>query len=291
MNSSNSASDLGGGNTKPPQENPKKMWCLTLNNYSEEEYNELKIFFSSNSSNEWIIGREIGEVCGTPHLQCFVAFAKKLRFTAIKKISPRAHIAASRGNKLQNLKYCSKGGVYESNCKIPKPLKVLLDDQLYPYQKKVVELLKQEPTDRHIFWFYGSYSIGKTQLCKYLIHHKLAFGTLEGEKRHMLSVVAENTDETAFIFYLTADESKYQKHSFFDVIEKVKDGLFMSHFGTDGTKPVIMNSPHILVFANEEPDLCKTNMDPSRFHIWKIQENLECEEIFMASFIEESDDE
>ena len=43
-----SADSAGGGNTKPRQENPKKRWCLTLNNYSEKEYNDIFLFFSVN---------------------------------------------------------------------------------------------------------------------------------------------------------------------------------------------------------------------------------------------------
>lgn len=292
--SSNSSNSAGAGNTKTApkkkQESAKKCWCLTLNNYSLEEYNDIKELFSSNSSNKWIIGKEKGEG-GTPHLQMYCNFADKIRFTAIKKINPRLHIEVKYhwSTERQNLKYCSKEGDFESNVKVPKPLKILLEEDLYEYQKLVVNLLKEEPNNRDILWFFGDYSIGKTQLCKYLIHHKLAFGTLEGEKRHILSVVADNIDEEAFIFYLTADESIYQKHSFFDCIEKVKDGLFMSHFGTDGTKPVIMNSPHILVFANAQPDLSKTNMDPSRFQIYRIMEGNVAEKVYMANAIIDSD--
>ena len=168
--------------------------------------------------------------------------------------------------------YCKKeGNRLVTNIKMPKPVKSI--ENLYPYQEIVIKILNEEPNDRDIIWIYGSYSTGKTQLAKYLVLNKIAFGPLEGEKRHILSVVAQHTDELAFILYLTADESEYTKHSFFDCIEKIKDGFFMSHFGTDNTKPIIMNSPHILVLANEGPDYSKTNMDKERFQVFKIDED------------------
>ena len=144
---------------------------------------------------------------------------------------------------------------------------------------EVLELLKQEPNSRDIIWVYGHYQTGKTQLCKYLTYHKIAFGPLEGNKRHILSVVGQHQNEEAFIIYLTADESINQTSEFFTTLEKVKDGYFMSHFGTDGTYPVNMNSPHILICANEPPDLDKTKMDKERFKIYSINQktNKNCE--------------
>lgn len=226
---------------------------------------------------KYIWGEEYGKSGKTPHIQGAFILSHKMRWSTIEK--HYFNNPCPYGKKLKNwnsaLKYCCKElNRIESNCKLPKPIKVLDENILYPYQKDVIKYLKTEPNDRDILWIYGTYSIGKTQLAKYLIHHKLAFGPLEGEKRHILSVVAENIHEEAFIMYLTADESIYQKHSFFDCIEKIKDGVFMSHFGTDGTKPVIMNSPHIIVFANKPPDYKKTNMDKNRFIVKYIDEDM-----------------
>lgn len=220
---------------------------------------------------KYVWGEEYGKKKGKPHIQgCFI-LSSKMRWKTIEKhyfVNPCPY-----GKKLKNwdraFKYCCKElNRIESNCKLPIPLKIISD--LYPYQKEVVDMLKKDPNDRDIIWIYGDYNIGKTQLCKYLIFNKIAFGPLEGEKRHILSVIAQNINETAFIFYLTKAESEYQKCSFFEILEKVKDGLFMSHFGTDNTDPVIMNSPHILVFANTRPNWERTEMDPERFFVYRI---------------------
>lgn len=277
INSSNSS--IGGGNTMPPpkkQDSPKTNWCLTLNNYSVEEYNSLKSFFSSNSSNIWIIGKEVGE-SGTPHLQCFCAFKIKIRFTALKKVCDRLHLEPSRGTKKQNLFYCSKGeqthqeweqlkesgpnwgkgAIFESNTRIPKPLKLITD--LWPYQKKVEEYILTEPDDRHILLVSGKFSTGKTQIAKYLTaKYNWVVGPLEGKKSHILSNVYHNQDAECFILYLTGVESTKIRDDWecadsiqlFDCLEKIKDGFFMSHFGVKATGSVIMNSPHIVIFSN-----------------------------------------
>jgi hypothetical protein len=221
-------------------------------------------------SEKFIWGEEYGKSGKTPHIQGAMILGNKKRASTLQADYFKNGVSLF---KLKNwghaFDYCCKeGNNIVSSEKIPKPLKII--SSLYNYQLKIIEHLKDEPNDRDILWVFGTYNLGKTQLCKYLVHNKLAFGPLEGEKKHMLCIVSENINEDCFILYLTADESKYQKRSFFDVIEKVKDGFFMSHFGTEGTKPVLMNSPHILIFANQPPDMDRTNMDKNRFKVFEI---------------------
>lgn len=259
MSSNSSNSSKQGGNTKPPakkQDSPKNNWCMTLNNFSTEEYNSLKSFFSSNSSNIWIIGKEKGE-SGTPHLQMYCQFKDKLRFTGIKKICDRLHIEPSRGSKKQNLLYCSKEGDFETNTRIPKPLKLI--SQLWPFQEKVENYVLTEPDDRHVMLVSGKFATGKTQLAKYLVaKYDWICGPLEGNKSHILSTVYKNQDAECFIIYLTGKESSAismdweckTSENLFDCLEKIKDGFFMSHFGVKATEPVNMNSPHVIIFSN-----------------------------------------
>ena len=124
MSSNSSNSSTEGGNTKPPpkQAAAKKRYCFTLNNYTEDEYNDLISFFSSNSSNKYIIGKERGELNDTPHLQMYCQFSKKIRFTALKKINDRLHIEPCRGTHAQNMLYCAKEGDFISNIYVPRPL-------------------------------------------------------------------------------------------------------------------------------------------------------------------------
>jgi hypothetical protein len=289
-NSSNSSNSGSEGNTKTSEPKPKKKqdsakvhWCFVLNNYTEDNYTFIKNFFSSNSSNIWIIGKETGEEwwddieghrhcispAGTKHLQMYCAFKKKMRFTELKKILTSCHIQPCRGSKADNLRYCSKEGNFESNTRIPKPLK------LYPprdeWAKQVEKYALQEPDDRHVMFVSGEFCTGKTTLAKYLIGtYDFISGPLEGGLRHILSVVSDNQDVETWIMNLTGKESfsisDGDNTNLWDILEKIKDGLFMSHFGTKGTKPVNFNSPNIIIFSNCSESDITFSAEQHNFH-------------------------
>ncbi len=68
----------------------KKTWDLTLNNYTETELEKLKLWESEVT--RMVVAKETGEKNGTPHLQIRVTFRRAYRFTAIKKLMPRASL-------------------------------------------------------------------------------------------------------------------------------------------------------------------------------------------------------
>lgn len=76
---------------------PAKDWCFTINNYAEQSY-ELLVSILKPACNYFIIGKEKGEKEGTPHLQGFAQFKKKVTFKTVKRdFFPRAHIEKRRG--------------------------------------------------------------------------------------------------------------------------------------------------------------------------------------------------
>lgn len=91
---------------------PAYRWCFTVNNWTEEEYGLIEATCRS-SAKYLIIGKEVGEG-GTPHLQGFVNFKKKIRLGGLKRLPgfTRAHVEIAKGTDLENQKYCRKGGVY-----------------------------------------------------------------------------------------------------------------------------------------------------------------------------------
>lgn len=83
-----------------------KNWCFTINNYNQTDEVKIDTMFDHGHMNYIIYGREIGEQ-GTPHLQGYVQFKKKLRLNQVKQmISPRAHLEVSRGSPEINAQYC-----------------------------------------------------------------------------------------------------------------------------------------------------------------------------------------
>ena len=94
-----------------------KRWCFTINNHSdvdiwwakgphswemdEELMKRLKIKY-------FIAQEEVGEECGTPHIQGFVIFHKRMTLAGLKKITVRAHWEITKGTDQQASDYCEK---------------------------------------------------------------------------------------------------------------------------------------------------------------------------------------
>lgn len=103
-----------------------KRWVFTLNNYTEEEWQQA---INLESVTIWgIVGKEIGTE-GTPHLQGAVCFAGNKRLNAVKLLLPRAHLDIMRGECSQNKTYCSKAGDFTEWGTIPKDRKAQAEDQ------------------------------------------------------------------------------------------------------------------------------------------------------------------
>lgn len=82
-----------------------RRWCLTLNNWTQEEYDAC---LSSNPVYA-VVGKETG-LQDTPHLQAYFVFRTAKRLAAVKRISERGHWEGAQGSTQQNFLYCSKDG-------------------------------------------------------------------------------------------------------------------------------------------------------------------------------------
>lgn len=162
-NSSNSSnSSKGGGNTiSPPKKqiSPAKRWCFTLNNWTEEEYSSIvpKI---EELCDYGIIGKEIGEEEKTPHLQGYLEFKTKKRPLSVFSFTNRIKWFKAKGNREDNFNYCSKDGDFWEFPKrhVKKPI---LIEEFYDWEKEIIEILKNEPDNRNIFWFWSSKGGGR----------------------------------------------------------------------------------------------------------------------------------
>lgn len=86
-----------------------KNWCFTLNNYTDDDVERLNSLVSGKECTYIIYGKEVGE-SGTPHLQGFVSFSKRVYLTDVKKrISRTAHFELSRLLH-ESIEYCKKDG-------------------------------------------------------------------------------------------------------------------------------------------------------------------------------------
>lgn len=150
---------------KEKRTSPAKYWLGTFNNYTKDEC-DILVKELNEKCEKFIMQEEVGEN-GTPHLQMKICFEKKARpvgaFTS-KKI----HWESSKMWK--GWEYCAKDDTHMGqrwSKGIPRPLKI---NEPYGWQMKVIEIIKQEPDERSIYWFWEpDGGVGKTVFCKYLI--------------------------------------------------------------------------------------------------------------------------
>lgn len=250
MNNNGNIGNSSSGNTK--RTTPSKRWCFTLNNYTEKEYTDIIGIFGNN---KYIIGKEIGKE-GTPHLQGYVDFSTKKRPLEIVGLTKRIHWEKAKGSEDDNLTYCAKDLSFViHNMKIKKPLKILKEEQLYKWQKDIVEIVKTEPDDRTIYWFWEPKgNTGKTTFMKYLMA-KYGAVPIEGKKNDILYCAAEFESD----IYIFDFERSMEEYVSYAAMEKIKNGAYMC--SKYESKPILRNSPHIICFANFEPDKEKLSLD------------------------------
>lgn len=254
-NSSNSSSRKS-GNTR--QISPCKHWCFTWNNYPKD-HNDL---ISSNSSIlRYVYQEELGETRNVIHLQGYIEFTKKVR--PLGMFPKEIHWEKCRDIK-GSIKYCSKektrnGEIFIKNIVLEKPLKLI--DNLRDWQKDIINIIKEEPDDRTIRWYYDyKGNIGKTALCKYICvnFNAIYISGKSSDCKYMIVKYKESKGgfPDVVIFDIPRCNMDYINY---EAIEKIKDGIFFSNkYECD---MVIMNSPHLLIFANEEPDYNKLSSD------------------------------
>jgi hypothetical protein len=294
-NSSNSSSGIvpdsskGEGNTitspspKKPQISPAKLWCFTLNNYTEEDISECSSKFSL-VCKSCIFSREMGESM-TPHLQGFCEFKVKCRPIS-HGLTERISWRKCKGNKQQNIDYCSKDGDIAFSIGIPKPIVRVTSNLLRRDQLDIANIFLEDEHPlygRKIYWFWESKGgWGKSMLATYMI-----------DQMNATEVSGKGADVLCGISKLIEDQGECPPIVIYDIprcqtdyvsymsIEKLKDGKFFS--GKYESGMVRYNRPHIICFANEPPkeELLSsdrwiiTELDPNEYNY--VVENLDSE--------------
>lgn len=258
------------GNTK--RVSPAKSWCFTFNNYTEKDINTIKQICSDIGS-KFIVGLEVGEECGTPHLQGYIKFLNKVRPMSVFNYTNKISWRKCKGTMEENIRYCSKDNNYFGNLKPPKKLKIITD--LYPWQSKLEEILMRDPDERNIYWIFDEIgNCGKSAFAKRLCANNAAV-VVEGKNKDILYCAAEfESDIYLFDFPRTMEGSVN-----YGAVEKIKNGLYMS--SKYESRPVVRNSPHVVIFANFRPDRFSLSLDRWKvYHIndetkdWEFEEHM-----------------
>ena len=85
-----------------------KHWCITINNYQEEN---LAREFEDPSISYSIRGKEVGD-SGTPHIQGYVCFRNRQRLPFVIRLFVGCHAEIKRGTVDEAIQYCKKDNDY-----------------------------------------------------------------------------------------------------------------------------------------------------------------------------------
>ncbi len=267
------------GNTKPPppHSNPARHWVFTLFNYNEVDIDNI----CSNAHVElYAMGEETCPTSGRRHLQGYLKLKKKGRVLGLfKNKTIHWEISRDKANNykkaiLYTYKEKSAENRHWSNFKMPKLLKLLREDELYDWEKNILEIISTEPDDRTIHIVYGPTGInGKSTFCKYL-HKKHGAFPLLGSANDMKNILIEYTLKMGKPFpeviLIDVPRSKL-KYISWAGIEEIKNGFFMCGKYHGGI--ICENAPHVFVFCNELP--CPTLLSLDRWHIIYLEDHLE----------------
>lgn len=245
-----------------------KNMVFTWNNWKIEQKSKLLEFLKENSIS-WIVGEEVGEN-GTPHLQGAFILTKKKRFSEIFSAlnGEKFHLEKMKGSWEDNLVYCSKDGVYETNCLIKKQYTgddIIKKETFYPYQNMIMEMIDHTADNRTINWFFDrTGNIGKSAITKYMCFFHKVIVISKGKYSDIMNYLFTiNSEFDTVIFDLPRNNGN---NISYDAIESIKNGLIFNTKYETGQK--LFKPPHVIVFANEKPDINKLSID--RWRIYEI---------------------
>lgn len=275
------SSQKGGGNTI----NPARKWCFTLNNFTEEDINNLCSKFNELCS-QFLFTKEVGTECETPHLQGFLEFKTKQRpLTVIH--NKRIHWEKMKGSIFDNEVYVMKqqnddSQLYTNYYERPEKLYCLETFKLRLWQTNIIGIIRQKPDRRSIHWIYSEAGMtGKSTFCKYLAikyNGLLLCGSAKDMKNSIIEY-NENTKKWPKLIMIDLPRVFDNDYLSYSGIEEIKNG----HFNSPKYKGMtaLFNSPHIVVFSNEIPNT--SNLSVDRWKIYNIGESRKGEAALRAS--------
>lgn len=258
MNNHSTISTRGVSNNK--QSTPLKYWFLTWNNYTLINFMNLDSKVRE-LCERWMFQEEIGEQ-GTPHIQGTFTFKKRIRVETLLNLFPGSFWQKSRSEASVN--YCSKPS-FEGAMRSQWPEALIIIKPTHPIFEQIENMCGQPPVYRRINWYWESNgNIGKSAFCKYMYVQYKANIITTTRSADIVTAIEDTDKIVIFDFPRCANPHVYCP---FTAIEQICNGFITDAKLKKKARTVIMNPPHVIVFANEPPDTRKVSSDR-----WKITE-------------------
>ena len=252
-------------NAEPPQ-NPRRNrsrgWFFTLNNYTESETVTLLDCFAADGA-AYVVQEETGEA-GNRHLQGYAHWKSQIAFSTVRQLNPRAHWERAR-SVAHAVAYCSNpekrtGRIWSTGFSVDtRDLRVILEPNLYQWQRDLLQELRGEPHMRKVIWYCDQQGgCGKTAFARFLIKNvpHTMFVSTGSAKDIGYQILKSSWSPETVVFNLPRSAEQGMSYS---AVESLKDGIIFSGKYEGGAK--IFPPPHVIIFANFLPDLTKLSQD------------------------------
>lgn len=264
------------GNTESTSSR-SRGWTWTFNNYTEEEYNNI-IEWSQCHTEKYVVGKEVGKLNGTPHLQGYFYFKNAMRFDTLKKTFPKMRLANSKGSPMQNYKYCTKESkdIISKGFDKKKTQQDIIKEEMLeeyndikwkPWQQEILDIISLNGNDRKINWVYDiAGNNGKSFLRRYLcLTNECVLA--DGKKENIFNQFKiKCIDEDKRINIAIMDIPRCnEKWTNYGVIESILDRHIYSGKYEGGE--IWLPKMTVIVFANFRP-----NLEECTYDRWNIIE-------------------
>lgn len=245
----------------------RPLWCFTVWPNDDEEPTPSQLSQHLRGyCKAWCFQMEKCPTTGKIHYQGWMSLKHKEYFGTVQSFLPKSHIEPMR-DIWKSKKYCTKeetkiGGPWDENSVF---ITTIDKNRFYAWQKTCYQILtEKKPNDRTIHWIYDSKgNKGKTAFCKYMIVHHGAYVFGNAGSKDIAYAIPEVPK--IILFNLSrSSETRFN----YNALEAIKDGVIFSAKYESMTK--VFNPPHVMVFANWEPEYDQLSMDR-----WSIM-NIDC---------------
>lgn len=250
---------------KTKRENAAYRWFFTLNSHYKNFDGKVVPIVPEKLAKilgefckEFYFQLESGEQTGYEHYQGCFSLKIKHRRAEVKNLIgiDSVHVEHVK-NWFSSIKYCGKS---DTRIKGPWDHKYIwintIPEEKWPWwYRDVFDILKTEPDFRTIYWLWSrAGNIGKTSFCKYALVHLNACVLGNGSFTD-LAFAIDPTKKIVLFNITRTIEGRVN----YTALEAIKDGLVFSGKYESSTKA--FNCPHVVIFANFEPDLSTMSMD------------------------------
>lgn len=250
---------------KKKQPSPARHWCFTINNPTPEDFKliEERLVLTDPYVGGLVAQTEVGDETGTRHIQGYVRFKTKRRWTCLKW-SKKIHWEVCRSVD-KAIDYCRKEDTWDGEWRVEHGVTGKIEDPFegrppLPWQQKVIDICKTKPDRRTIHWFWSEEgNVGKTSLGMWLYDNLGAYVAQGRVQDATYEMGQMQLAGMALPKIVVMDIPRVVEHISYTALELIKNGMFKA----TKFKPVTvrMPSPHVIVFANRPPDLSAMSAD------------------------------